>query len=204
MKIRCPNPLCKKSINCSIYDIEKQMHCETCGARFSTDFHLIDFIDKRVNLFTVLGVFIAIITILPTISDGGYIFQKNVTHIFYHPPVDTLSFGLTCLANLFIIACSMMVLFLGTAILNDLFGGSRYRELIFFEIGKYTFRKEDPARWVFAFPFIILLLTLTFSIIIRSGDIWWLYLCSFSIFEGLILFLIYVSTRETPNMKNQS
>jgi hypothetical protein len=204
MIMRCPNPACKKPINCSMKDIEKLEHCSTCGTRYATDFHILDFLDKKVNLFTIFGIFVAIVTILPTYIDGNGPIQNNTTHIFYQPPAIIMSTWLTILTNFFIIACSFIVLFLATAIVNELFGDNRYREIILSENRFFTFRKEDPARVIFAFPFIILNFTLIFSIIISSGDFWWAYLILFAVFEGIVVLLTHLAfNNPEKNISNE-
>ena len=206
--MRCPNPACKKQITCSIHDIEKHEKCDLCGTRFAPPFDMVAFLEHDVKLFTIFGIFVAIVTILPQNPQISSAFFDNATslstsQIFYQPPIESQLLILTVLQRMFTIACGMMILFIGTAILSDLFGGSRYKEIVLLENRFFIFRKEDPIRVIFAFPFLIIIVTLAMSIIILSGDFWWAYAITFAAFEGIIILLTYLAfKKETPTQQS--
>lgn len=201
--MKCPNPLCNKKIDCSFDELDKLVSCPHCSTRLVSHFNIFDFFNINVNLFTIFGIFIAIVIILPTFSQVG-IANLNATHVFYQPPYEQKLQMLFILENFFVVACTFMILLMATFILMNLFNGLRKGEVILYDCRCFTIRKDDIVRSLFIFPFVVLFFSLIFYIAILSGDFFQYYLFAYAIFEGLILLTFYLASKSKSQAPLQS
>lgn len=174
--------------------MEKLNLCPYCSTKFSKDFNIVDFLEKNVNLFNIFGIFTAIAVILPTFSTySNEVVNKTANNIFYLPPVTTRLIMLDFFTSLFVIGCGITILFLFTMIMTNLFGGNRYRELIYWESPKKRWKitRDDFARYMFATPFTLLSLSLIMYIALVSGDYFQYYMILQAIVVAIIMLLIY-------------
>jgi hypothetical protein len=171
--MKCPNPLCNKDINYSAEEVDKLVSCPYCSIRLSTDFNIVDAIEDNINLFNIFGIFTAVAVILPSFSIySNEIVNKTANNVFFLPPVTARLAMLDFFTSLFVIGCGITILFIFIVIMVNLFGGDRYRELIYWQSPKKRWKitKDDIARYMFAIPFTLLSLSLIMYIAVNGGS----------------------------------
>lgn len=188
--MKCPNPSCKQEILClPNEDFAKLTHCPRCNTKLEHNFRLEDFLSKNVNLFTIFGIFVAMVIILPTFSQISINTAANFTQPFPGTSIIVKEQFLPFLNDLFIISCTFLALMAGFLIVFVLFSGSRQRELIFWEWGTWNIRTNDFQRIVFAFPFFILMSSVFQSLIITTGLFFSGVFLVFLIVLGVVFYL---------------
>jgi hypothetical protein len=192
--MKCPNPNCGKDLNYTAKEVDKFALCPHCYMKFSKNFNIGDFIDNNVNLFTIFGIFTTIAVILPSFSAyASESVNKAANPIFFVPPVAQRLAMLDFFTSLFVIGCGITILFIFSMIMAKLFGGERYRELIFWQSPKKRFKitNDDIARYLFTIPFTLLSVSLIMYIAIISGDYFQYYIILQGIGIAIIMILIY-------------
>lgn len=198
--MKCPNPNCNKDITSSAKEVDALILCPYCSMKLYSGFYIIDFIDENINLFNIFGIFTAIAVILPSFSPySKEIVNKTANNIFYLPPTTVRLAMLDFFTSLFVIGCGITIFFIFVMIMANLFGGDRYREIIFWQSPKkrWTITKDDIVRYMFAIPFTLLSLSLIIYIALISGDYFQYYLILQAVVFAIILILIY---RGSPHL----
>lgn len=193
-------PYCDKNIVSSPKEVDTLLLCPHCSMRLYSGFHIVDFINDYINLFNIFGIFTAIAVILPSFSPySKEVVNKTTNTLFYLPPATVRLTMLDFFTSLFIIGCGITILFIFTMIMANLFGGERYREIIFWQSHnkRWKITKDDLVRYMFAIPFTLLSLSLIMYIALISGDYFQYYIFLQAIAVALILILIH---RGSPHL----